>query len=76
MRDMYGREGGAGGGAAGLTGRAGRGGGGAAVGGRARKSGQGMAGFWFRKRVALMNKFCRVLGLGIQKKGRLEEENY
>ena len=62
MRDMYGREGGAGGGGCSS--------------GRARKSGQGMAGFWFRKRVALMNKFCRVLGLGIQKKGRLEEENY
>jgi hypothetical protein len=24
----------------------------------------------------LINKFCRVLGLGIQKKGRLEEENH
>ncbi len=56
--------------------RAGGGGGGCAVAGHARKNGQGKGGFWFRKRVELMNKFCRVLGLGIQKKGRLEEENH
>ncbi len=72
MAERGGRGGGR---AAGLTGRA-EGGGGAAVAGWARKSGQRMAGFWFRKRVELMNKFCRILGLGIQKKGRLEEENY
>jgi hypothetical protein len=69
-------RGGRGGGAGGGTGRPGGGGGGAAAAGWARKYGQGTAGFWFRKRVELMNKFCRVLGLGIQKKGRLEEENY